>query len=145
MNKMAWKTDSRAESQPWGSEVVWTGLKCLHGKLINIREGHRTSLKYHQLKDEIFFLLQGKVEIVHGRSKTLHDPKKHPFQRIILEPGECMIIQAGSPYRIEGLEESQMIEVGNKKSDKVIRLLDDYGRDLQDKTHNWVKYIRELE
>ena len=118
MNKMAWKTGSRAESQPWGSEVVWTALNILHGKLINIREGHRTSLKYHQIKDEIFFLLEGKVEIIHGRSKTLHDPEKHPFQ---------------------------MIEIGNRKSDQVIRLLDDYGRDLQDKTRDWTKYIRELE
>ena len=145
MNKMAWKTGSRAESQPWGSEVVWPALSILHGKLLNIRKGHRTSLKYHQIKDEVFFLLEGKVEIIHGRSKTLHDPVKHPFQRVVLERGECMIIQAGSPYRIEALEETQMIEIGNRRSDRVIRLLDDYGRDLQDKSQDWAKYIRELE
>ena len=56
-----------------------------------------------------------------------------------------MIIQAGSPYRIEALEETQMIEIGNRRSDRVIRLLDDYGRDMQDKSQDWAKYIRELE
>jgi len=120
-------------------------MNTLHGKLLNIRKGLRTSLKYHNLKDEVLFLLEGKVEVLHGRSKTLNNPSKHPFEKVILKPGECMIIQAGSPYRIEALEESQIIEVGNRSSDVSVRLLDDYGRDLQDRTHDWVKYIREVE
>jgi mannose-6-phosphate isomerase-like protein (cupin superfamily) len=145
MNKMSWKTNSAARPQPWGSEVIWTAMNILHGKLLNIRKGLRTSLKYHNLKDEVLFLLEGKVEVLHGRSKTLNNPSKHPFKKVILEPGECMIIQAGSPYRIEALEESQIIEIGNRSSDTSIRLLDDYGRDLQDGTHDWAKYIREIE
>ena len=145
MNKMSWPTNSRGVPQPWGSEVVWSALNILHGKLLNVREGHSTSLKYHQIKDEVFFLLEGKVEVIHGRSKTLINPAKYPFERRILMPGDCMIIQGGSPYRITALEESQMIEIGNRGSDRVVRMLDDYGRDVQDRTHDWDKYIRRLE
>tara|TARA_A100001515_G_scaffold140601_1_gene136473 strand:- start:750 stop:1187 length:438 start_codon:yes stop_codon:yes gene_type:complete len=145
MNKMSWSIGSTAAAQPWGSEIIWSGLKVLHGKLLNIREGHKTSLKYHQIKDEIFFLLDGEVEFVYGRSKTLNNPDKYPFEKKRLKPGECMVIQGGCPYRIEAIKEAQVIEIGNRRSDKVIRLLDDYGRELQNRDHDWHKYIRALE
>ena len=145
MNKMAWKTESVPSSQPWGSEIRWTALNLLHGKLLNIKKGLRTSLKYHQLKDEVLFLLEGKVEIVHGCSKTLEDPVKYALKKTILIPGQAMVIQAGSPYRIEALVESQIIEIGNRMADVPTRLLDDYERKLDDRTYNWEKYIREIE
>jgi len=145
MNKMAWKTESLPRTQPWGSEVCWTALNFLHGKLLNIKKGLKTSLKYHQLKDEVLFLLEGKVEIVHGCSKTLGDPVKFALEKTILIPGQAMVIQAGSPYRVEALVESQIIEIGNRMADVPIRLLDDYERKLDDRAHNWEKHIREIE
>ncbi len=79
MNKFAWVTSSYARSTPWGSEVYWSGLPSLHGKLLSIKKDHKTSLKYHKLKDELLFVMSGKVKIIYGRCRTAVNPDEYPF------------------------------------------------------------------
>ena len=126
--KESWRSKSSKESKPWGDTVVWHTFQSIHGKVITIHKGHRTSLKYHSIKNEVFFVLRGLVKVTHGNSKTLKDSEKHPYRVSILKPGEILMVQSECPYRIEALEESEIIEVGDRCDNEPIRLEDDYGR-----------------
>jgi len=126
--KEAWTSRSAQESKPWGDTIVWHALQSIHGKAITIHEGCRTSLKYHKIKSEVFFVLSGSVRVTYGNSKTLKDSEKHPYKTSILKAGDTFIVQSECPYRLEALEEARLIEVGDRVDDAPIRIEDDYGR-----------------
>jgi len=126
--KEAWISRSTRESKPWGDTVVWYALHSIHGKVITIHEGCRTSLKYHNLKSEVFFVLSGTLKVTYGNSKTLGDSEEHPYKTSTLKSGDTFIVQSECPYRFEALEESCLIEVGDRVDDAPIRIEDDYGR-----------------
>jgi mannose-6-phosphate isomerase-like protein (cupin superfamily) len=126
--KHAWVTSSKTESKPWGSSQFWHADSGFHGKVITIREGKRTSLKYHKIKDEFFFILSGRVRVMFGNSRTLENSDKHPWNEKVLGPGDVFNVQSECPYRFHALEESVIIEVGNRPADEPVRIEDDYGR-----------------
>ena len=126
--KEAWRSRSSREQKPWGETIVWHALQSIHGKVITIRRGCRTSLKYHNIKSEVFFVLSGSVEVTYGNSKTLKDSKKHPYKTCALKPGDTFIVQSECPYRFDALEDSCIIEVGDRVDDEPRRIEDDYGR-----------------
>lgn len=127
--KHAWVTKSSEESKPWGKTRVWNTISNLHGKLIHIVAGERTSLKYHNVKAEVFFILSGRVQATYGNSKTLKDPKKYPYETKVLEAYDILHVQSECPYRLEALEDCWIIEVGDRANDLPVRLEDDYGRE----------------
>lgn len=127
----SWVTKSFGTVEPWGTTQVWTALKNLHGKLISIKEGHRTSLKYHNVKNEVFFVLTGKVKVHFANSDFVE--KHNENSRLVeaeLSPGDVFVVQPGSVYRFTAVENCALIEVGNRLHDESIRLADDYGRDI---------------
>lgn len=129
--KQAWTTRSIEELKPWGETWVWHAMNNLQGKFIHIRKGERTSLKYHKVKSEVFFILSGHVRVVYGSSKTVRDPDKHPYETRVLGPFEVMHVQSECPYRLEALDDCQIIEVGDRVDNDPIRLEDDYGRETK--------------
>ena len=128
--KSAWVSSApRPEKRPWGSELSWSALPNIHGKLIDIHKGNKTNLKYHLLKSEVLFVLTGRVEAEFGDERTLKDPIGHPWKKQELLPGQSLVVQSGSPYRITALEDSRLIEIGDRKTEpRTVRLEDDYGR-----------------
>ena len=126
--KHAWVTKSSLEEKPWGSAQVWNSNCEFHGKVITIRKGSRTSLKYHRIKNEFFLVLNGLVKITFGNSRTLEKPEKYPWSERILSPGDVFNVQSECPYRLEALEESMIVEIGDKENDPPVRIEDDYGR-----------------
>jgi len=129
--KSAWVSSAKNDriiEKPWGYEKSWAGFDGIHGKTLHIKEGERTSLKYHSLKSEVLFVRSGRAEVEFGDELSLTDPVAHPFKKEIMVPGSCLLAQSGSPYRIKALTDCEIIEIGNHLSDKPIRIEDDYGR-----------------
>ena len=126
--KEAWPSQSVKEEKPWGYTWHWHTNSIVHGKQITIYEGHRTSLKYHKVKNEVFFVLRGRVKVTYGSSRTLENEEKYPYSTKVLVPGEVLNVQSECPYRIEALEESVIIEIGDRNDNCPVRLEDDYGR-----------------
>jgi mannose-6-phosphate isomerase-like protein (cupin superfamily) len=126
--KTAWKSKSEKTERPWGSEWSFTGHNYIHGKILYIRAGERTSLKYHKIKSEALMLVRGKAKVIYGGENTLDDPVIAPFEEDIFEAGDCLSVQSGCPYRIEAIEDCEIIEIGNHRADPPIRIEDDYGR-----------------
>lgn len=128
--KSAWISKSKkiTTEKPWGLETSWSSFDGIHGKTLFIREGFRTSLKYHKMKSEVLTVRIGKIEVEFGDELSLVDTIGHPMNKEILEQGDVLFVQSGSPYRIKALENSEIIEIGNHGSDMPIRVEDDYGR-----------------
>lgn len=126
--KSAWCSGSKREEKPWGEIRTWTALPGIHGRLIVIHKDHRTSLKYHKLKDEVFYVVDGIVKVTYGNEKTLQKPDKHPYENKILKAGDTLVVQSECPYRIYAVEDATLLEVGNREQDQPIILEDDYGR-----------------
>tara|TARA_Y100001963_G_C6793133_1_gene456801 strand:+ start:7666 stop:8097 length:432 start_codon:yes stop_codon:yes gene_type:complete len=134
--KSAWVSrgsPDRIVKKPWGTEVSWSGFGGIHGKTLYIMKDHRTSLKYHNLKNEVLFVRSGIAEAFFGDEFSMEDPTGHPMKIETIKEGDLLMVQSGSPYRITAVTDCEIIEIGNSLSDKPIRLEDDYGRFNSDK------------
>jgi mannose-6-phosphate isomerase-like protein (cupin superfamily) len=131
--KSAWITRRKdvIVAKPWGTEEIWSGFGGVHGKILSVSKGGRTSLKYHKLKTEVLYLMSGKIEVLFGNESSFIDPVVNPLETEILYPGDALLVQSDCPYRIIALEDSEIIEIGNHSSDKPVRVLDDYGRESE--------------
>ena len=128
-DRSAWKVTPMSSKTPWGFEKQWSALPGVNGKLLTIKEGHRTSLKYHKTKTEAFYILSGKVKFEFADEEWLHY-KGIEMKTEILSAGQSVCVQAHCVYRIEALEESQVIEIADSGDTYggVVRIQDDYGR-----------------
>ena len=78
MDKSAWKFKGNKVDAPWGYEIVWDALPTIRGKILFIRKGERTSLKYHTGKDEVFYVMNGVARIQYADERW-HQVKNYPF------------------------------------------------------------------
>lgn len=111
--KSAGKGKSTIKEKSWGSETSWSAVRGICGKHLHIMSGRKTSLKYYKVKDEVFYLQKGEVEVLCGDQMTLHDSVEHPFQKILMIPGDYLIVQSECPYQIYAVKDSEILEIGN--------------------------------
>ena len=123
--KVAWISDIKTNKKPWGDERSWSSVGHVHGKIIRIKKGHRTSLKRYRSKNESFYLLSGKVAVIYGDEKTTDVGL---MQHGTLEPDQILSVPSMCPYRLEALEDSVIIETSNYGNDSYEILEDDYNR-----------------
>jgi mannose-6-phosphate isomerase-like protein (cupin superfamily) len=81
----------------WGEEH-WIVNRDYCGKKLVLREGWRCSLHYHQDKDEVFYVIAGRVLLEHAGGFT------------VMETGHAQRIPPGTIHRFWGLEDSEIIE-----------------------------------
>jgi len=137
-HRFSWKTKGNKVKKPWGEEECFSAPWGTQGKILHIEKNHRTSLKAYMRKDEILYLYQGKVEVLHGNDDQDMLCPYEDWKHSELNPGETILIQAGCPYRITALEDSVMIMVTHGSSgthDISKRFEDDYGRITEDKNN----------
>jgi quercetin dioxygenase-like cupin family protein len=82
----------------WGyeEEIVNTSEYC--GKFLYLDKGKRSSLHFHKIKDETFYILSGKVLMeVEGNEKVMIE-------------GDSIRIMPGQKHRFSGLNDSVIIE-----------------------------------
>jgi len=126
--KTAWRSTSHKQKKPWGHETIWPGHSGIHGKILHIEAGCKTSLKYHKLKAESLFFVAGRAKVSYGSERTFDDPVGSPMQEQEFGPGDTLMVQSGCPYRIHAIEHCEVIEIGNHLGDTAVRIEDDYGR-----------------
>ena len=125
--KSIWKGSSHKHEKPWGSEVSWRG-PASYGKILTIKKGCRTSFKMNKIKDEVLHVTAGSIKATFSDEYFFNDPSQHPMETKILSKGDVLNVQSGCPYRIEAIEESVIVEIGNQSRSDVVRIMDDYGR-----------------
>lgn len=112
----------RVVEKPWGREewISLTDKYCF--KRITIFEGCKTSLQYHNLKDETNFVHSGKAMV------TFKSLEGEDYSKIV-ESGFILRCKPRDIHRIEALDGDVILyEVSTPEVDDVVRLEDSYGR-----------------
>ncbi|HEX2089819.1 MAG TPA: cupin domain-containing protein [Actinomycetota bacterium] len=109
--------------KPWGKVVTFALNQPSSVRLITVEPGQETSEHYHQLRDEMWVVLDPGLVIQIG-NKILE-----------AQPGDEYVVSAEEPHRIQnkGDKRGRVLEVayGYTSEDDTFRLQDDYGRPLQ--------------
>ena len=130
LNEITWHYDestAKVVRKPWGKEV-WVNYrdgenvgdetkKYIMKKWYN-KKGTRTSIQYHNEKEETNFLIQGSVE-------AWFEDKKGHIDRKVLKAGAIWSIPAGIKHRIVTLEDIILMESSTPEVDDVVRIEDD--------------------
>jgi mannose-6-phosphate isomerase-like protein (cupin superfamily) len=115
--------EPRKVEKPWGWELVWAETEDYAGKVLYVRAGHALSLQFHRLKDESWYVQEGRAELEVGAvGDPLHDTE-------VVAAGACFRFRPGTVHRIKALEDTYVLEVSTPQLDDVVRLEDDYGRE----------------
>jgi len=106
--------------KPWGHEIIWAHTSKYVGKVLFIKDGHKLSRQYHEVKDETIYVTNGNLKLEIG----------FPVE-------STTILTTGCSYRIEtevihrfiaDNGDVQLMEVSTPELDDVVRLEDDYDR-----------------
>ena len=107
----------------WGKEeIIANNEYC--GKILHLRRGFRCSIHMHKLKDEVFYILEGKIFMeVNGDEYTML-------------PGEAIRILPNTYHRFTGLTDAKILEVSTHHRDE-----DSYRLTKSGRCNWWNKYI----
>lgn len=104
--------------KPWGKELIYCVTDSYAFKMLCITKGHRLSLQYHVQKDESWFIKSGRVLITY---------QNETFEA---GPGQFIHVPKGTIHRLAALEDTAILEVSTPHLDDIVRLHDDYKRNL---------------
>ena len=107
-------------SKPWGYELIWAHTDRYVGKVLHIREGHKLSLQFHEVKDETIHLWNGRLLLVIDEGHGLVERE--------MEQGDSVRIKPGTRHRMIALTDCDVLEASTPELDDVVRLEDSYGR-----------------
>ena len=107
--------------KPWGREIWVAHTDKYALKIIEIKQGNRSSLQLHRIKHEHLYVDRGTFRI----EREDFDGK---MQTLILQPGEVVEIRPNTRHRAEAVTDIRLIEVSTSELEDVVRLEDDYGR-----------------
>ena len=119
--------------KPWGHETRFSSPFGMGGKKIFIRKGHRNSLKYYRMKNQLLYCLSGQVKVLAPNENEFGEKcctsEGNYFN---LNAGDYILIQCENPYRLEAVTDCELIEVTAGQShglrQGLVMLEDDYGR-----------------
>ena len=114
--------EPRLVEKPWGSELIWADSEQYAGKILFVKAGESLSLQYHEVKDESWYVLEGRALLELGRAGegTLENRE--------IVPGQAFRFRPGTVHRVTGIEDTRILEVSTAHLADVVRLEDSYGR-----------------
>ena len=121
--------------KPWGREIWYADQSAYAGKVLEVKQGRRLSLQYHERKTETLYLLSGKVLLTFRPIASGETPSASLVtaadQRVWL-PGQALHVPVRTIHRFEALEDSVLLEVSTPDLTDVVRLQDDFSRPARD-------------
>jgi mannose-6-phosphate isomerase len=115
-------TEQRKVEKPWGSELIYVLTDRYAGKLLFVRAGEELSLQFHKVKDEAWYILEGRVELELGAAG------EGVLACEVVGPGSSFHFGPGTVHRVRALQDTTILEVSTPELDDVVRLEDSYGR-----------------
>lgn len=89
----------------WGHEIWIVNNEHYCGKFLGLNKGYRCSMHYHEIKEEDFYILEGKVLMeLAGESA-------------IMRKGQSIHIKPRQKHRFTGLEKSVILEFSTHHED----------------------------
>jgi quercetin dioxygenase-like cupin family protein len=112
------KTKGEFHPKGWGHEEWVVNSEKYCGKILRFDSGKRCSWHYHKIKDEVFYLLSGKMELRVSNEDDLENA-----QVLFLEKGDTFHVETGMRHQMIALEDSELLEVSTQHfEDDSIRL-----------------------
>lgn len=111
----------RTVEKPWGREIWVAHTDRYALKIIEIRQGTRSSLQYHVHKHEHIYLEAGLLELEWENDRG-------EMELHTLRPGDVIEVKPGRKHRATAVEEVRLLEVSTPELDDVVRVEDDYRR-----------------
>ncbi len=111
----------RRVEKPWGYELIWAETSDYVGKILHVKAGEALSLQYHEIKDETFYLLSGRMLFQAG-------PSVDALVDYQMQAGERVRVTTGTIHRMIAQTDVDILEASTPHLDDVIRLDDRYGR-----------------
>jgi mannose-6-phosphate isomerase len=115
--------DPRKVEKPWGWELIWALSEHYAGKILFVKAGESLSLQFHNVKDESWYVLEGRAMLEIGRAGD------SIVDEVAIAPGEAFRFRPGTVHRVSALEDTRILEVSTPQLDDVVRLEDQYGRE----------------
>jgi mannose-6-phosphate isomerase len=111
----------RLVEKPWGYELIWAETDHYVGKILHVEAGHALSLQYHEEKDEVIFLLRGRMLFQVG-------PSANELVDYPMNEGQSFHVRTGTVHRMIAETDVDILEASTNHLDDVVRLEDRYGR-----------------
>ncbi len=102
-------THPEIHKKGWGRELWIANGNLYCSKILEIIEGKQCSIHYHKLKDETFYILEGRV-----RMELYYDPHPAEPTTVIMMPNDTVHIPKLLAHRFYGLEDSKILEVSTQ-------------------------------
>ena len=121
--------------KPWGREIWYADQAAYAGKVLEVKQGRRLSLQYHERKTETLYLLSGKVLLTFRAIASGETPAISlvtPADQRVWLPGQALHVPMRTIHRFEALEDSVLLEVSTPDLTDVVRLQDDFSRPARD-------------
>ena len=116
-------SESKKVDKPWGHELIFAVTERYAGKLLFVRAGESLSLQFHNVKDESWYVLEGRAQLVFGA------PGERMLVSEVVGPGASFRLRPGTVHRVNAIEDTTILEVSTPELDDVVRLEDRYGRE----------------
>jgi mannose-6-phosphate isomerase-like protein (cupin superfamily) len=115
--------DPQTIEKPWGHELVWALTEDYAGKILFVKAGESLSLQFHNVKDESWYVLEGRAHLELGRAG------ESVLKEEVIVAGQAFRFRPGTVHRVKALEDTRILEVSTPHLDDVVRLEDSYGRE----------------
>ena len=115
--------DPKTVEKPWGSELIFALTDEYAGKILFVKAGESLSLQFHNVKDEAWYVLEGRALLEIGRAGDSILDEVH------IVAGEAYHFPPGTVHRVRAVEDTRILEVSTPQLDDVVRLEDNYGRE----------------
>jgi quercetin dioxygenase-like cupin family protein len=99
-------------SKGWGFEKWIVNCEEYCGKLLYFVKGKSSSWHFHELKDEVFYVQSGMIEVKYSDNDDLSDSKC-----ISLFPGDSFHVYRGLRHRIIAKQDSEIFEFSTQHFD----------------------------
>src|SRR3990167_567112 len=117
--------------KPWGYELWINGQHpCYALKKISIKAGTKTSLQYHNFKQETNVLFQGLANLHYKKNILVENDcvSASDISTILLKPISAMYVVPKTLHRVEAITDIVTFETSTPHLDDVIRVQDDSKR-----------------
>lgn len=117
--------------KPWGHELWINGQHPLYAfKEIYLKAGNKTSLQYHNFKQEtnVLFLGQTKLHYKKNNSVSNKDVTSDDLGVTKLKPISSIDVPPGILHRLEAISDILLYETSTPHLDDVVRITDDSNR-----------------
>jgi mannose-6-phosphate isomerase len=118
-----WVRPVRIVPKPWGHELIFADVPgAFTGKELHVRAGQSLSMQFHEHKEEVLAVREGRILLEIG-------PSPEQLDRLELTTGDSVRIAPGTIHRTNAIEDSVVLEASTHFPDDVVRLNDLYGRE----------------